>query len=149
VDVLAVPGELAGMRTMFDALHHFRAEDVRKILEDAARAGVPIASFDGANRTLPVIVGSIFIPILVLLLTPIIRPFRLGRIVFTYLIPIMPLLIMFDGFVSHMRGHTAAELAAIGKSIQAQPGLEGYGFEVGEFKVGPGAVTYIVGSPTD
>jgi hypothetical protein len=147
VDVLAVPADTRGMRTLFDALHHFEPVAAKKILEAAARAGAPLAVFDGAHRSLPVVLGSVFIPLLVLLLTPLTRPFRVDRIVFTYLVPILPLLICWDGFVSHLRAHTPDELEAMAREIQSDPELAHYRFEIGELKVGPGKITYLLGVP--
>ena len=43
VDVFDPPGNLAGVRTMFDALHHFDPEDARRIFAVAAEARAPIA----------------------------------------------------------------------------------------------------------
>ncbi len=49
-------------------------------------------------------------PIAVLLMTPFIKPFKVDRIIFTYLIPILPLLTLWDGVISVLRTHTVAEL---------------------------------------
>ena len=83
IDVFDPPDDVRGLFTMFDALHHFDPEDARRIFARAAASKVPIAVFDGTNRTAPMIVGAVFIPILVLLLTPLVRPFRWSRLLFT------------------------------------------------------------------
>lgn len=143
VDVFDPPANLAGVRTMFDALHHFDPEDARRIFAVAAEARAPIAVFDGANRTAAMIVGAVFIPILVLLLTPLVRPFRWSRLLLTYLIPVLPLVIFWDGLVSHMRAHSTAELEQITAGLG-----EGYAFEVGQLPAGPGgAISYVIGRP--
>ncbi len=49
-----------------------------------------------------------------------------ARLIFTYLIPIAPLVMMFDGFVSIVRIYTKKDLEEIVHSIE----VEGYTWEV-------------------
>ncbi|MGE5602930.1 MAG: hypothetical protein ACM30E_07750, partial [Nitrososphaerales archaeon] len=92
VDARRVPPDLGGFRTLFNSLHHFRPEDASAIIRDAAEAGQPIAIIDTANRSPENIVGLfLFTPLMVLLATPLIRPFRWGRLFWTYLVPLVPL----------------------------------------------------------
>lgn len=93
VDARNVPVELKGLRTQFLSLHHFRPEDAVRILQNALDSGNPIALFETQERNLPSILAMIFSPVSVILTTPFIRPFKIGRIVFTYLIPLVPLFI--------------------------------------------------------
>ena len=50
-----------------------------------------------------------------LLLTPFFRPFRLSRLVFTYLLPLIPLTTIWDGVVSILRLYSPAELLALAR----------------------------------
>src|SRR5579871_4071074 len=50
VDATEVPRELAGVRTVFNAFHHFSPEMARKILADAYRQRQPIAIFEITDR---------------------------------------------------------------------------------------------------
>lgn len=146
VDARAVPEHLRGLRTMFLSLHHFRPSDARAILADAARAGQPIAAFEATERraaTLALFAASV--PILVLALTPWIRPFRWSRLVFTYLVPVLPLLILWDGVVSHLRTYSEGELRELVGGIDAP----GYRWEVRRERIPgtPGHCTSLVGIP--
>lgn len=143
VDARAVPPELHGLRTLFDSLHHFSAEDARAILADARECGVPIAVFEAVSRRPSTVLGSVLIPVLVLALTPWVRPFRWRRLLFTYPIPVLPLSIGWDGLVSHLRAYTADELRALTDGLTAP----GYTWEVGEIPVGPAAITFVLGWP--
>jgi hypothetical protein len=143
VDATAVPAHLGGMRTIFDALHHFRPEDARRILADARRARVPIGAFDVASRDLPHVIGSVLIPLLVLAVTPLVRPFSWRRLLFTYVIPVLPLLIWWDGLVSNLRAHSVAELHELGREL-ATPD---YRFEAGCVGSGASLVTWVLGEP--
>ena len=85
------------------------------------------------------------VPLAVLLMTPILRPFRLGRIFFTYLVPLVPALVFWDGVVSCLRTRTVREI----RSLVDRVGVEGYQFEVGQDRVHglPVRVTWLVGFP--
>jgi hypothetical protein len=143
VDATAVPAHLGGVRTIFDALHHFHPADAKRILADARRAGVPIGAFDIASRDLLHVLGSVLIPFLVLAVTPLIRPFSWRRLLFTYVIPVLPLLIWWDGLVSNLRAHSVAELSELGREL-ATPD---YAFEAGSVGSAASLVTYVLGHP--
>jgi len=51
VDATDVPGDLPGLRTMFNAFHHFAPDQARLVLEDAVRARQPIAIFEIPERS--------------------------------------------------------------------------------------------------
>ena len=118
VDAKNVPGELTGIRTMFSATHHFKPEQIKMILTDTVRKKQPIAMFDGGNRNLLVIAGMLVIhPLLFLLFTPFFRPFKISRIFFTYLLPLIPAMTIWDGVVSILRLYSPAQMLAIAQSV--------------------------------
>lgn len=144
VDAMAVPPDLDGFRTMFTALHHFRPEDVRRILMDAVRSGRGIGAFEFSERSVRGLLLIFLSPIFVLLCTPFIRHFRWSRLFWTYLVPVVPLLVLFDGTVSALRSYRVEELRGIVDSLEA----EGYSWEVGALKGrAPIPVVYLIGSP--
>jgi hypothetical protein len=94
VDATRVPAELSGIRTMFASFHHFRPEHARGILRDAFEQRRPICIFEGTSRTAGAVASAALIPFLVLALTPIVKPVSWIQILFTYFVPILPLLIL-------------------------------------------------------
>jgi hypothetical protein len=111
VDATAVPRELTGLRTLFNSFHHFRPLEAEQILQDAFDAGQPIGIFEIPNRTIEGVSFSFVATFLgVLLLTPTMRPKRPARWIFTYLLPIIPFTVAWDGWVSHLRAYTPDEL---------------------------------------
>jgi hypothetical protein len=60
-------------------------------------------------------------PFFVLLHTPKIRPFRWSRLLLTYLLPVVPLLVMVDGIISCLRSYTTEELTAMTASLTGAP----------------------------
>ena len=146
VDARRVPEHLVGLRTMFSALHHFRPADARAILQSAVDSGQPIAAFEIVNRhpfTLLMMLGG-FIP--VMLSIPFLRPFRWNWLLFTYVIPIIPLFVMWDGLVSCLRVYSKEELQAMIDSIE---GGDRFDWEIGNIAMSPSpaAAIYCIGTP--
>lgn len=143
VDATAVPASLPGCRTLFNTFHHFRPDAAKAILQNAVDASEPVAVFEVVGRTPPAIVGMLFAPLVVLFAVPFLRPFDWRWLVFTYLVPIIPFFVMYDGLVSCLRVYSVKELDALVASLDAQ----GYAFETGQVQIGkqPAFVTYLLG----
>jgi hypothetical protein len=141
VDAMKVPSDLKGLRTMFTSFHHFPPEDARAILQNAVDAGESIGIFEATKRA-PLTIGLIFAGILLLFLhTPRIRPFRWSRLLWTYLIPVIPLVLLFDGVVSCLRTYRPQELREIVEKLASCQ----YQWEIGELATGKVPVTYLIG----
>ena len=113
VDATAVGGDRRGPRTLFNALHHFRPEQARAILADAVAARAPIGAFEFVGRQPHAIPGMLGVPLAVMCLVPFLRPFRWGWIPLTYLVPLLPLLVWWDGAISCLRVYSPDELRAL------------------------------------
>jgi hypothetical protein len=139
-----VPEQLTGFRTLFTALHHFPPAEARAILDDAVRRNQGIGVFEITQRSLLSLVGMLFLPLFVLLATPFVRPFRWSRLLLTYLVPVIPLAVWFDGTVSCLRSYTPDELEQM---TDAHP--DGYEWDIGVIRSAPylTMVTYAIGVP--
>jgi hypothetical protein len=116
VDARAVPVNLVGFRTLFNAFHHFTPADATAILRNATQSGYPIGIFEISDRALRTLVATLFLtPFVVLFMTPFIRPLTWSRLLWTYLIPLVPLVCWWDGFVSNLRAYRPAELLEMAK----------------------------------
>jgi len=91
--------------------------------------------------------AMLLVPLMVLLTTPFIRPFRWSRLLWTYLIPVVPLVSLFDGLVSCLRTYSVAELRELVEGLEA----DDYQWEIGEVKskANPIPVTYLIGVPIE
>ncbi|MCB9689054.1 MAG: hypothetical protein H6735_28685 [Alphaproteobacteria bacterium] len=137
-----MPPELTGPRTLFNAFHHFRPEQARRILEDAVRAGEPIGVFEFVGRQPHAVPGMLGVPFAVAALVPFLRPFRWGWLPLTYLLPVLPLVVAWDGLVSCLRVYSPEELRAL------VVGLDTYDWDIGTFPLPfPGHGIYLVGTP--
>ena len=113
----AVPEELAGVRTVFDGLHHLPPAVARAVLADASRRGVPLLVAEAVERSALGLLGVLLSPLLVWLVTPFLRPVTLPRLLFTYVAPLIPLLVLWDGVVSVLRSYRPEELLALSAGL--------------------------------
>jgi hypothetical protein len=147
IDAMKVPRELRGFRTIFSSYHHFPPEDARAVLQDAVDARESIGIFEVTRRA-PGAIGLMFPwAFLVFITTPWIRPFRWSRLFWTYVLPIVPFVVLFDGVVSCMRTYRPQELWEITKKLT---GIE-YKWEAGEHR-NPGGkvpITFLIGRPRE
>ncbi|WP_026703992.1 hypothetical protein [Flavobacterium soli] len=142
VDARNVPEELKGVRTQFLSLHHFRPADAKQILQNAVDSHSSIAIFEAQERSFPSILAMLFSPFTVFFMTPFIRPFKISRIIFTYLIPIVPLVVLWDGVVSSLRTYSVDEMKMLVKGLN---NTEHYEWQIERIKSGPGMLLYLVG----
>ncbi len=145
IDATNVPAHFASFRTVFSAFHHFKPSLAQAILKDAAQKKVPIGIFEGASKSWweIALVLTVF-PFVILAVTPFIKPLRLSRFIFTYIVPVLPLCIMWDGLVSILRLYSPAMLLELTGSFPTQ----GYIWKAGKVRHWSGAkVIYLIGYP--
>ncbi len=146
VNALDVPKNLLGFRTFFSSFHHLKPCQAQTVLQNAVEAKSGIAIFESTQRHSLMILYMLFVaPLLVLALTPFIRPFRWSRLFLTYVIPLIPLVICFDGVVSCFRTYSVDELKQMTNSINDSD----YHWESGveNMKGLPFGITYLIGYP--
>ncbi len=145
VDARHVPADLDGLRTFFNAFHHFDPRDAKAILTAAAESGQPIAVLEIPERSVVTIVPLFLTPLFVWAATPFIRPVSWQRLVFTYLVPAGPLTCLWDGVVSQFRAYRPEEL----KDLADQVETPDFVWEAGTHHASsvPGKLTYLLGRP--
>jgi len=124
-------------------LHHFKPNDAKNILQNAVDSNSSIAIFEGQERSFGSILAMLFSPVSVLITTPFIRPFKIGRILFTYLIPLVPLFTLWDGVVSALRTYSVNEMQGL---VDAVENNDRFDWNIGKLKSGLGVVLYLIGT---
>lgn len=147
VDATNVPAELDGFRTMFSSFHHFPPAQALAILQNAVDAKQGIGIFEVTSRTASAVAMMFLWFLTPFLFTPSIRPFRWSRVFYTYVIPIIPLVLLFDGLVSCFRTYQPRELRELIKDLAGPE----YRWEIGEQSGVFGAlpITYLIGYPCE
>ncbi len=143
VDASDVPVTLKGFRTIFSGFHHFNNQFAKSVLKNAVDARCGIGIFDGGNKNIfAVLAVLIFHPILFFVFTPFFKPFRFSRLLFTYLIPIIPICTVWDGVVSIIRLYKPTDLLKIAREVDNV----NYFWEAGKKRSNLGLnVTYLIG----
>jgi hypothetical protein len=146
VDAARVPADLGGFRLISNALHHFGPSLARALLADAVAQRRGIAVFEALSRSLPAALGILPSPLVVLATTPFIRPFHWSRLLWTYVVPVVPLACLWDGMVSVLRIYSSEELQAL---VAEVPGSDEYVWDIGRLRVArtPARITYLIGRP--
>ncbi len=145
VSATQVPQHLTGFRTLFTAFHHFPPSDARAILAAAVRDRQGIAIFEAASRTPAALATMLLLPLAVWLMTPFVRPFRWSRLFWTYLIPVVPVAITFDGIVSCLRIYSPQEMLELAQ----ETGVGTFEWEAGTERPpgSPFPIPYLIGIP--
>lgn len=143
VDATKVPEELTGFRTIFSSFHHFPKSQAIGILQDAVDNRQGIGIFEGARHH-PVTIAQMILMFFGGLVTaPFIRPFRFSRLFWTYILPVIPFVLFYDGVISSLRAYSIDQLKEMIAALHA----DGYAWEVGEEPRGFFTVTYLLGYP--
>ncbi|WP_247232183.1 hypothetical protein [Telluribacter sp. SYSU D00476] len=145
VDATDVNPAMKGVRTMVGSMHHMRPEVARGILRDAKEQKQPICIFEISDNSFPIWLWWIALPLNFLIpffITPLVRPLTWQQIVFTYLIPIIPLFFAWDGAVSNARTYTLEDLDTLLDGLYS----DDYHWEKGRI-VGKAKKLYLLGLP--
>ena len=150
VDATRVPPHLHGMRTLFEGFHHFQPEQARSILRDAVEQRVAIGIFE---ISLKPPLGWLLFPLLPLMtvlafwvLTPFIKPPTPARLLWTYVLPLVPLTTSWDGIVSFLRVYTPRALQELVSGIPCRD----YTWDIGRAPTGTPVFefVYLLGYPS-
>ena len=149
VDAMKVPPALHGMRTLFEGFHHFKPEQARSILQDAAEKRVAIGIFDISLKPpfggLLLLLSPLMTLVSYLLLTPFMAPRTWSRFFWTYLVPVVPLATCWDGIISFLRAYSIRDLKELTEQVQSKD----YTWDAGQASTGTPIFdyTYLIGYP--
>jgi hypothetical protein len=145
VDAADVPASLTGFRTIFSGFHHFDKLTAKSVLKNAVDARLGIGIFDGGDKNILAIIAILLVhPLVFFVFTPFFRPFRFSRLLFTYIIPVIPICTVWDGIVSIIRLYRPNELLKIASEITS----ENYYWKSGKIKCRYGLnMSYLIGYP--
>ncbi|NAS12659.1 hypothetical protein [Poritiphilus flavus] len=106
-----------GLKTMMNSFHHMRPEQAKKILASAKDARTPLLIYEMGENKMPLFIWWLFLPlsllilmIMVLFMTPFVKPMTWQQLIFTYLIPIIPICYAWDGQASMPRMYALKDI---------------------------------------
>jgi flavin-dependent dehydrogenase len=143
VDAARIPAQIAGFRTIFSSFHHFPPKEAAGVLQNAVDNRQGIGIFEAAARKPLNILATFLAPVAAVLVTPFMRPFRWSRLFWTYVIPVVPFVLLVDGILSCLRAYSTTELSQLVSSLSG----ESYKWKIGKGTAGIVPVTYMLGYP--
>jgi hypothetical protein len=139
-----VPNDLQGVRTMFSGLHHMKPEIAFNLLKNAFDNKQYIFIGETTSRTKSAMICYGYAPKYFFEMTKQITPTVLQRF-FTFVIPILPIMLGWDNIVSCLRSYTFEEL----KEFTERLSSDDYCWEMGRLNnpVLNLPYTYLMGYP--
>ena len=122
VDAANPPDSLKGIRTLICSFHHMPPDTAKAILKNAQDNEQPLCIYEMSDNSFPKLLWWIAFPINIitcLVITPMARPMTWYQLVFTYLVPIIPICFAWDGAVSNARTYTIADMETLLKDIKS------------------------------
>jgi hypothetical protein len=152
VDATNIATAPEGLKTMVNCFHHMPPKKARAILESAKRTNQPLLIYEMGDNNIPLLIWWLLLPIslviliiMALFMTPFVKPLTWQQIVFTYLIPIIPICYAWDGQASLPRMYTLKDL----EHLLAGLGSGNYTWQKGHAKKknDKRQGTYLIGLP--
>jgi hypothetical protein len=136
-----------GLYISVNSFHQFTAKEAKEILYKVSKKRQPIVIVEGNNDSLWQVFGmTVIVPLTVIITAPFVKPFRIERLIFTYLIPVLPLVTFLDGFIALFKLYAPKDLDELTASIN----VENYYWRSGKMDNGRGGkIIYLIGYPLE
>jgi hypothetical protein len=145
IDALEIPLDSPKVITMFTGLHHFSPAEVKRIFKSVEEQKKGFCAFEVTELSFTCILAIFLMPLFLFVATPFIKPFSFKRLFFTYILPIIPFAVWYDGIISSFNSYKLCDL----KKLVLTNSNASYNWEVGRkrSKWSLLYVTYIIGMP--
>lgn len=145
VDPKKINEKEKGLFLSVNSFHQYSVKEAKDILETVSNNKQPIVVVEGNNDSLWQVFGmTVIVPLTVIITAPFVKPFRIQRIIFTYLIPVLPIVTFIDGFVALFKLYSPEDLNELTASI----GAKGYNWRSGKLDNGRGGkIIFLLGYP--
>ena len=122
VDATQIPDDLAHPRIFINSFHHFSPQQVKANIRASTQAGQATLVLEYVRNTPLAYLSMVTGPVVAFLTVPFVvrREDLPAMLLFTYLIPAFPLMMLWDGIVSCARAYTAKSVrTALGDNAAA------------------------------
>ena len=134
-----------GVKTMICSFHHMPPDQARNILQSACSNKETLLIYEMSDNSYPAWLWWTAIPtniIMCFFITPFVRPLTWQQLLFTYLIPIIPICFAWDGAVSNARTYTVEDMNELLSNVRC----ENYNWDIHTIKQ-KGRKLIIIGQP--
>jgi SAM-dependent methyltransferase len=128
VDALNIPDTLNFPRVFTNSFHHFGPEEVGHIIKQITERGTPVLVLEYVRNTPMAYLSMLMGPLVTVLTMPFVARLRdlPVMLLFTYLIPLFPLMFFWDGVASCARAYTAKDIEQISSDLGADMNIDIY-----------------------
>ena len=153
VDASELENAPQGLKTMINSFHHMNPEKARNILASAQKNKETILIYEMGENNIPLLLWWILLPlslvvliIMSLFMTFAVRPLSWQQLLFTYLIPVIPICYAWDGQASLPRMYTMGDLDILLEDLDSSEyrWKKGKAYKKNKKSLG----TFLIGSPT-
>ncbi len=142
VDAAGDLSDYPGLRVIYDGFHHLSPHDAQRLLASTVDSGENIVIFEACDRSKGAWSACLKAPLLVMAFLPKTKNPGAAQLFLTYIVPIIPLVMLWDGFVSCLRVYSRREL-----QIMTQD-LNDYEWKLGKLRGSQGEpIRTIAGRP--
>lgn len=136
-----------GVYTFVNSFHHLKPDAARHYMREISKSGNAVVVVEGNNDSLWQVVGmTVFVPLTIIFSAPFVKPFRITRLIFTYLIPVQPIITMVDGFLALFKLYNPKDMDELVSTIDTQ----NYTWKTAKAPNGRGGkIMYLVGYPNN
>ena len=143
----------SGLKTMINSFHHMPPKVAKGILESAQKHKQPLLIYEIGENFVPTLLWWILLPlslailfVMALFMTPFAKHLSWKQLLFTYLIPIIPLCYAWDGQASTMRTYTFKDIEGL---LQEFKSIDDYTWKISKAKKANGKNLgyYVLGLP--
>ncbi|MDT7832589.1 hypothetical protein RQM59_09370 [Flavobacteriaceae bacterium S356] len=150
IDATQLTNTPKGLKTMINSFHHMPPKKAKMILQSAQENKQAILIYEMAENKMPLALWWLLLPIslaivfiMALILTPFSKPITIRQLIFTYLIPIIPIFYAWDGQASLPRMYAFNDVESLLKPFEndtytweIKPGKKSNGKKLGYYILG-------------
>ena len=120
INAVDMGGAPKGLKTMIASFHHMNPSIAKRILQSAEENNQAFFVYEVAQNNIPLLLWILLLPVsltilllMSLVMTLFIRPLTLSQVIFTYIIPLIPIVYAWDGQASLMRTYTFDDIKTL------------------------------------
>lgn len=146
LDARCPPPEPRAVWTFCNAFHHFRPRDAQRVLNEATHRGCPVALFEATDRHPLRLLLVCLVPLAAWLAGWWLFRRQPVKLLLTYVLPLIPLLLLWDGWMSCFRIYSKEELEDMKQAADPEGQWD---WEVGTLRFArlPLSFRYLLGRP--
>ncbi len=110
-----------GVYVLVNSFHQLRREQAYNLLKQVSESGNSCVILEGNNDSLWQVFGmTVIVPLTVIFTAAFVKPFRIERLLFTYVIPVLPFVTFWDGFMALFKLYAPSDLDQLTEEIKSE-----------------------------